>query len=239
MDMETKRRLAKGSPTLTELARRLGVKVENPVGFDPQTGRFYTAQDRARERSAIDAAHLSWLLDLGQREDSSLIPTDEAMLPSFLWPYATTEPKPASDQMHKLASETVADIRRWLIEHTPLELALPNVRCLVEWTGPHTIASFRTPDWEAAFQLSALQLVAEQGERVRSCKCDDCGRLFVAADKRQVFCSRGCSQRTQFERYVEKQGGKDEWHKQRREQYHQRKKESGNPRENVEIVGKR
>ena len=72
-----------GSKTLAELARRLGIKVENPIAFDPQSGRFYTAEDYARDKNLVDESHLFWLLDFAQRGDDSFTPNDELMLNTF------------------------------------------------------------------------------------------------------------------------------------------------------------
>src|SRR5262245_614588 len=85
----------RGSATLAKLAHRLGVKVKDPVSFDWRNGRFYTVEDsaNARTRIAIDEAHLTWLLDLAQRDGEGLTPDDEAMLAAFIWAHTTAEPQ--------------------------------------------------------------------------------------------------------------------------------------------------
>lgn len=212
------------SKTLAALAKQLGAEVEDPVGFDPQSQRFYTLEDYAREKAAIEEAHLIWLLNFGQQDRPVVTPTDRLIFESFVSMYAASEFESSVEAIHKLANETVADVRRFIVEHAPWELPLPGMKRIVEWAGPYRISAFRTDDRQTAFRFHATELLCEHGDRIRTCKRDDCKRLFLAADKRQIFCSRPCSQKAQFEKYVKGIGGKIAWRKKHREQYHERKK---------------
>ena len=221
-------RQTSGSKTLAELAKRLGSDVKDPIGYDPQTGRFYNAEDYAREKVLRDEAGLIWLLNFGQEASVRLTPIDEALFQTFVGMY--TDPIPSevqADELHKIAADTVADLRRFVIERTAWKLQLPRMSRVVTWVGSYPIPAYRTDDWKTAFRLRATELVCECGDRIRKCKRTDCNRLFFAGDKRQVFCSRQCSQKTQFENYVKSIGGRKAWRKKHKEQYHVRKKTRG------------
>jgi hypothetical protein len=190
-----------GSKTLAELAHRLGVKVENPIAFDPQSGRFYTAEDYARDKNLVDESHLFWLLNFAQRGDDSFTPNDELMLNTFAGLYTLSSPEDSPEALRKLAVETVADIRRFVVEHIPWELQIPNARCTLRWEGPYATAGFTVANWGDAFRLRAHELLDKYVEHVGRCKRVGCERLFLGADKRQEYCSRKCSLQVGFQNY--------------------------------------
>jgi hypothetical protein len=193
----------RASNTLRQLARQMGVNVRDPVGYDPQSAKFYTAQDYAAEQEAIDQAHLIWLLDLGQRAAEPLKPDDlQVMLPSFVGLYADREPDGSADSLRKLAGETVGAVRRLVHDGKPWELPTGNIRRVLERIGSHTLAVFRTADWLTAFRLRASDLVAAHSEQIRECK--DCGRVFFSTDKRQLHCSNQCARRLAHKEYVKR-----------------------------------
>ncbi len=214
----------KNSNAFAEIAKQLGSDVQNPKGFDPQTGLFYTLEGYLREKEAIGESLLRWLLNLGQQDRRVLTPTDTVVFQSFVEMYASASFEASLETIHHIAAETVDSIRRFAVERIPWEIQLPGMRRVVEWSGPYRMSAFRTDDWQAAFRLFATELVCEYGDRIRVCKRQECERLFLAGDKRQVFCSRECSQKVQFEKYVKGIGGKKAWLKKHREQYHSRKK---------------
>ena len=194
-----------GSKTLAELARRLGIKVENPIAFDPQSGRFYTAEDYARDKNLVDESHLFWLLDFAQRGDDSFTPNDELMLNTFAGLDTSALPEDSPEALRKLAVETVADIRRFVVERIPWELQIPDVRCTLRWEGPYATAGFTVTNWKDAFRLRAHELLEKCVEHVGRCKRAECGRLFLGADKRQEYCSRKCSLQVGFQNYKNNQ----------------------------------
>ena len=198
-----KRQLDRSSPTLESLARRLGATVKKPIAFAPETGRFYTAEDYAREQAVVDERHLRWLLDLGQRETEAAGPQDmDAMLPSFVGLYAETEPDASAKELQKLAREVVGNIRSFVVQHAAWEIPAGSARRVLEWFGDHWAVSFKTPDWRAAFHLRAFDLVTFYAEEIRECRGKDCGRLFITPDNRQIFCSARCARRAAYENFV-------------------------------------
>jgi hypothetical protein len=201
----------------------MGAKVKDPVTYDPQTGRFASAEDYARERRDFDRAHLRWLLDLGQREDDSLLAGDDVMFAFFVGPHIEIEKTPSPATLLRTAKETVASIRRSVLEHTSWEFQVPAMSNAVEWFGFIPISWPKTADWLAAFRLRAVALLIEHYERIRECGRNDCKRLFLAVNNRKEFCSKKCSDKEQFERYVKRIGGKDKWLEKHSEQYHARK----------------
>jgi predicted RNA-binding Zn ribbon-like protein len=54
---------------------------------------------------------------------------------------------------------------------------------------------------EVAQALIAL-LTGAQGDRIRRCPAAGCGRIFVATDPRQRWCSPGCGNRTRVARHA-------------------------------------
>src|SRR5690348_8204119 len=133
MSINSKR--LKGSDTLAELARRLGVKVKNPVGYYPQTGRFVSAEEYVRERPHYDQAQMIWLLEIGQRDGDSLIPSDEFMLHSFVGQNVDIEEPPQPPKLLHVAKETVTQLRHGLFERIPWEFHVPAMTHSVEWFG--------------------------------------------------------------------------------------------------------
>jgi hypothetical protein len=49
--------------------------------------------------------------------------------------------------------------------------------------------------------MKAQELLAAEARRLRRCLRQDCGKIFIA-NKRQVFCSLGCSQDERTERFL-------------------------------------
>jgi hypothetical protein len=224
--MSDKPNRLKGSDSLAELARRFGVKVNNPVGYEPESGRFISADDYVRKRRLYDQAQMIWLLDIGQRESDSLIPSDDLMLRTFVGPNVDIEEAPQPRKLLHVAKESLTQIRRGILERTPWEFQIPAMTHSVEWFGQGPISRPKTTDWQAAFRLRASALLIEFYDRIGECARNDCKRLFLALNTRKEFCSKKCSDKEQFERYVENIGGKDEWLKKHREQYHTRKSET-------------
>ena len=186
----------KPSRTLKKFARQLGAKVKNPVGYDLQSRRFFSGEDYALRRAAIDEAHLKWLLELGQRDSDSLTPIDEVMFSSFVGPYTATELKPSPGAVRKLAT----DVCGLTNERSAWEFSVNNTQRVVEWSGPYAFASFKTANLQTAFRLRAADLLAEYAAQVHKCERVECGRLFVAV-RRQTYCSPQCSQRARFMKY--------------------------------------
>lgn len=215
--------ILKPSPALTRHARRLRSNIKKPVAFNPQTGRFYTAEEYASEKATIDQDHLRWLLDLGQREDDSFKPADEVMLSSFVGLYgATPEAKTPPDMLRKLAAE----VRVKMIEKGTWEFQLQDTERVVQWSGAYAIGHFKTSDWQTAFRLRAAELVTEYAEQVRKCARAECGRLFVAV-KRQAYCSTRCSQSARFARYWKRLPKKERRQKRHQQYVKQVRKERG------------
>ncbi len=213
----------KPSRTLKKLARRLGVKIKNPVAFDPQSGSFESGEDWARDKASRDEADLGWLLESAQREEAS--PIDEAMLPSFLRPYATTEPKCSPDVLRKVRKLAVA-ICRSVRERGTWEFPVHSTHRVVTWSGPYAVAAFRTNDWQTAFCLRAAELVAAYSGQLRKCARAECGRLFVAV-KRQAYCSSQCSQSARFAKYWNSLSAKKRREKRHQQYVKQVEKERG------------
>jgi hypothetical protein len=212
----------KPSRTLKKFARQLGAKVKNPVGYDPQSRRFVSGEDYARDRAAIDEAHLKWLLELGQRDSDSLTPIDEVMFSSFVGPYTATELKASPGVLRKLAT----DVCRLANERSGWKFSVNNTQRLVEWSGPYAFTSFETTDWQTAFGLRAADLLAEYAAQVHKCERVECRRLFVAV-RRQTYCSPHCSQRARFMKYWNSLSAKERREKRHLHYVEQIRKERG------------
>lgn len=198
----------------------------------PTHRRLYSREQYLADREAFDRQELVWLLGFGQGERQAPA-IDEMHVEHFVADYLDPEVEISTDLVgvRRLAEETVKEIRR-VVEGDAWEFEVSETICVgIEPAGErreYRARVFLTRDFRAAFRLRASDLAYRYWGRIRTCKRPGCKRLFVAADKRQVFCSRECSQKTQFEKYVKSIGGKKAWRKKHREQYHQRKEAKDN-----------
>lgn len=186
------------------------------IGYVPSRG-FFT-EDIERDTTIANEAALMWLLDRGQRTPAKV--GDTEMFELFIAPFATgsgEQKAVPSAAIAEIARETVAALRRLIVDRVPWELPLVSRVLERDATLPYVTATVAAKNWKDAFRARAGELTESFGHRIRVCKRDDCKHLLYADDARRVFCSQKCSQKSQFEKYVSRAGGAKNYQRKRRE----------------------
>jgi hypothetical protein len=89
--------------------------------------------------------------------------------------------------------------------------------------GNSLVTIVKSPTLEQAVTLGAMALLSqEEGAMVRRCARKTCGRIFLAARPKQIFCGRQCASAAVFERYKQKLG--EEGYRSKRREVTRRRK---------------
>jgi hypothetical protein len=157
------------------------------------------------QAEALDRWHLEWLLNFVQRD--AALADDAKMVGSFtvFVLEGRTKPRPTLEELQSFAADVAVELRRFLTEGRAWSFAVPETRGVLEpaVTGVEmppersvtlpSVFTVKTTDWRSAFRVRAAELLAGYREWIRICERRDCGRLFLADDKRQTFCTPRCS----------------------------------------------
>jgi hypothetical protein len=114
-------------------------------------------------------------------------------------------------QTVKRGLDLLIDGQQWTVEISEpvdrIQIKRKGVRG-VDHDEPFGIRSTWQPRSRAArltaFLLTACDLIERQQQWLRRCQREDCGRVFVQADRRQTYCSPKCSQTRRTRRFRRK-----------------------------------
>jgi hypothetical protein len=125
--------------------------------------------------------------------------------------------KPSRKDLISLRDEVAHALRAFVIDHKPwvVEPGLLFARRL-EWYGGSPWTFWEVGDWRIRFKVRAIELLENAAGRIRQCR--RCAKLFLADDRRQQFCTKGCARRAHLEKFKSKLS-RSEWLKKRHDYY--------------------
>jgi hypothetical protein len=152
---------------------------------------------------------LAWLLEFADRAGSIRALSDEELrlLRLQLWEFCErmmTCGSPddlSAARLAKLSGEIAHGIRA-LVRGDPWRPRIHEMTLYLDLKGGRSTKRYIAAHRDG-FLMKAHELLAAEARRLRQCLRQDCRKVFVA-NKRQVFCSLGCSQDERTERFLDR-----------------------------------
>jgi hypothetical protein len=152
---------------------------------------------------------LVWLLEFANRAGSIRALSDEELQMQRLQLWEFCERMMTCGSPDDLSPARLANLSGeiahgiWLlIGGQPWLTRIREVKLYLDLKGGRPIKRYIAAHRDG-FLMKAHELLAAQAKRLRRCQRKDCRKIFIA-NKRQVFCSLGCSQDERTERFSDR-----------------------------------